>query len=64
MAKCNFTRWIDPPHERHVSMHVHTLWNRIFDLEGQIDDLKEQNDDIRQQMQQGTVSMEDVLAVT
>lgn len=43
-------RWIDPPHERHVVMHVDTLWNRIFDLEAQIDDLKEQNDGLRQQM--------------
>ena len=51
MVKCDFVRWIDPPHERHVAMYLDRLWNRILELEARIDDLNEQNDDLRQQMQ-------------
>ena len=47
MAKCDFVRWIDPPHERHVVTYVDRLWNRIFELKARIDNLNEENDDLR-----------------
>ena len=51
MAKCDFSRWIDPPHERYVDRYVDTLWARIWDLEYRMESLTEENNDLREQMQ-------------
>ena len=51
MAKCDFSRWIDPPHERYVDRYVDTLWARIWDLEYRMESLTEEINDLREQMQ-------------
>ena len=51
IAKCDFSRWIDPPHERYIDRYVGTLWDRIMDLEYRMETLNEENNELRQQMQ-------------